>query len=110
MRKLQNGSRAHSPGVDRDAMASKAQTIGHGLERCRSCEQPVAAPVDLLDRELFHISRCPHCQASNPHPMEVAQLAHMRRTAILWGILGGALITFLQSSFVNEAFARIPLP
>ena len=91
-------------------MSAKAQAIGHGLDRCRSCNMPVVAPPGLLDRELFHVSRCPHCQASNPHPMEVAQLARMRRTALLWGVLGGALITILTSSFVTEAFGRIPLP
>ncbi len=96
--------------ADRLTMGAKAHVIGHGLERCRCCDMPVAAPLGLLDRELFHISRCPHCRASNPHPTEVAQLAHMRRTAVLWGILGGALITFLQSAFVTEAFGRIPLP
>ena len=91
-------------------MSAKAQVMGHGLERCRCCNMPVAAPLGLLDREMFHVSRCPHCRASNPHPIEVAQLAHMRRTAVLWGILGGALISVLQSQFVTEAFGRIPLP
>ncbi len=91
-------------------MDAKVQVIGHGLQRCRCCKLPVAAPVGLLDRELFRVSRCPHCQTSNPHPIEVAQFARLRRTAVICGLLGGALISFLQSPLVTEAFGRLPLP
>jgi len=43
----------------------------------------VAAPRSLLRRELFHLSRCPHCQVLNPHPQEEVEQAGTVRTAKL---------------------------
>jgi hypothetical protein len=68
-------------------MGAKVQAICHGLAPCRSCHLPVAAPLGLLERELFHLSRCPHCHVANPHPREEAELAHTRRTAKVGAIV-----------------------
>ncbi len=70
----------------------------HGLAPCKGCQKPVAAPVGLLDRELFHVSHCPHCGLKNPHPQEVAELRHTKRTAIMGGlVLVGLLLLVLAA-------------
>ena len=71
------------------------QVMAHGLAPCRSCGLPVAAPLGILERELFHLSRCPHCRVLNPHPREAVEAAHTRRTATVGGIVLVASITLL---------------
>lgn len=68
-------------------MGASVRMICHGLAPCRSCNLPVAAPLGLLERELFHLSRCPHCQVLNPHPREAVEQAQTRRTAKVGAII-----------------------
>ena len=70
--------------------------ICHGLAQCRGCGLPVAAPGSLLQRELFHLSRCPHCRRLNPPPQEVRESAQTRRTAAIGaGILAASVATVM---------------
>jgi len=48
---------------------------------------PVPGPVNLLEREIFHISRCPHCGTPNPHPKELEEWVHTRTTVIYGGAI-----------------------
>ena len=63
------------------------RVLAHGLAPCRQCHKPVSAPYGLLRRELFHLSRCPHCGASNPHPQEVKEAHHTLRTALYGSVV-----------------------
>lgn len=67
----------------------------HSLAPCRQCRGPVAGPVGLLRREMFHVARCPHCGISNPHPQEHAEAEHTVRTAFYGGLVMLASISVL---------------
>ena len=60
----------------------EADVLAHGLAPCRQCHKPVPGPLGLFQRELFHLSHCPHCGIHNPHPLEVQEAQHTLRTAI----------------------------
>lgn len=67
----------------------------NSLAPCRQCHGPVAGPLGLLQRELFHVSRCPHCQTVNPHPQEHAEAMHSIRTAIYGSLVLAASLSVL---------------
>jgi hypothetical protein len=80
------------------------QVICHGLAPCRECGLPVAAPHSLLRRDLFHLSRCPHCQVLNPHPQEEQECVNTRRTAklgmlVLAASMAAELLTPMATSW-----------
>ena len=79
----------------------------YGLAPCRACNMPVAAPLSLLERELFHLSRCPHCRVLNPHPQEALESAHTRRTAIIGGVVLLASVTILIAAPLDLVFQRL---
>lgn len=58
--------------------------ISFAIRRCRACDHPVAAPVGLFERSVFRMSRCPSCHCVNPHPLEIEEWQHTRKT-LCWG-------------------------
>lgn len=86
-------------------MRATIHALGHGLAPCRRCHLPVAPPPpSMLHRELFHVSRCPHCRIVGPHPVEHEELLHTRRTALLGAaLLGGILALLLVAPFEKLA-------
>lgn len=91
-------------------MDAQAQALAHGLAPCRCCTKPVAAPVGLLQREVFQLSRCPHCGVFNPHPRELDELAQTRRMAIIGGLLLGLAVAALVFGPMDIVLQRLPLP
>ncbi len=79
----------------------------YGLARCRCCGMPVAAPRALLERELFHISRCPHCHALHPHPQEMAEYAHTARTALIGAIVLLASLALILFAPLEEVWSHL---
>ena len=74
----------------------------HGLARCTSCAHPVAAPVGLLDRQLFHVPHCPGCGCSFPHPTERAELRNAKRTAVFGAVLVAVAVTAMQITTMQQ--------
>jgi len=79
----------------------------HGLAPCRACSLPVAAPLALLERELFHLSRCPHCRVLNPHPQEALESAHTRRTAVVGGVVLLASVAAILLAPMELVWSRL---
>ena len=71
---------------------------------CTGCGHPVAAPLGLLDRNIFTLSRCPGCHKVNPHPQEAEQWRHTGKT-LAWGcaFLTAAIgaLTYVPNSLIT---------
>ncbi len=81
--------------------------ICHGLAPCKSCGLPVAAPLGMLERELFHLSRCPHCHVSSPHPVEVEENAHNRRAAKVGAVVLIACLALILALPMELLWSRL---
>lgn len=88
-------------------MEKQPRAACHGLAPCRACGRPVAAPFSLLERELFHLSRCPHCRVLSPHPTEALELVHTRRTALVGGGVLLASLTLVLLAPMELLWSRL---